>query len=46
MNNRNNGPRRVTRRLGPIAWLGILGTAFMVALPQAAYAQKVKPPSV
>jgi hypothetical protein len=46
MNNRNTWQYRITHRLRLIACISALGTAFVVALPRAAHAQHVRPPSV
>jgi hypothetical protein len=45
MNNRNQR-QPITRQLRLIACVSILGTAFTVALPQVALAQRVTPPAV
>ena len=45
MKNRNTGQHHITRRIRLIAWIGALGTAFMIALPQVAHAQNLTPPS-
>lgn len=46
MKNRNTGQHHITRRIRLIACMSVLGTAFMIALPQAAHAQQLTPPSV
>ena len=46
MKNRNTGQHHITRRIRLIAWIGALGTAFTIALPQVAHAQNLTPPSV
>jgi hypothetical protein len=45
MKNRNTGPYPFTRRIRLLAWMGALGTAFTIALPQVAHAQNLTPPS-
>ena len=45
MNIRNTG-HHITRRIRLMACIGALGTAFVVALPQASHAQNVTPPPV
>src|SRR3954454_2328087 len=45
MNIRNTG-QHVTRRIRLIAFIGALGTTFVVALPQVGHAQTVTPPPV
>src|SRR5690349_3244821 len=47
MTNRNAAHRRhIARRVRLVACIGALATAFMIALPPAAHAQSVTPPSV
>ena len=46
MTNRNTVQHHITRRIRLVACISALGTAFMIALPQAAHAQNVTPPSV
>jgi Protein of unknown function (DUF3455) len=48
MKNRNTGQHHITRRIRLIACISVLGTAFMIALPQVAHAQtqNLTPPSV
>lgn len=46
MKNRNTGQHHITRRIRLIACMSALGTAFMIALPQVAYAKNLTPPSV
>jgi hypothetical protein len=46
MKNRNTGQHHITRRIRLIACIGALGTAFTIALPQAAHAEHLTPPSV
>jgi hypothetical protein len=46
MNNRNTVQPHITRRIRLAACIGALVTAFMIALPQAAHAQNLTPPSV
>ena len=43
---RKTGQHHITRRIGLIACMSALGTALMIALPQAAHAQNLTPPSV
>jgi uncharacterized protein DUF3455 len=45
MKNRNTAQYPLARRIRLIAWIGALGTAFMIALPQVAHAQNLTPPS-
>lgn len=45
MNIRSTG-HQITRRMRLIACIGVLGTAFVVALPQVGHAQNVTPPPV
>ena len=45
MKNRNTGQHPITGRTRLIAWIGALGTAFVIALPQVAHAQNLTPPS-
>ena len=46
MKNRTTGQHHITGRIRLIACMSVLGTAFMIALPQAAHAQQLTPPSV
>jgi len=46
MNNRNTVQHQITRRIRLIACISALGTAFMIAVPQAAHAQSLTPPPV
>lgn len=45
MKTRNTAQDHITRRIGLIAWMSAFGTACMIALPQAAHAQNLTPPS-
>jgi len=44
--NRNTGQHHITRRIGLIVGMTALATAFMIALPGVAHAQKLTPPAV
>ena len=46
MKNRNTEQHRITRRVRLVACMSALGTAFMIALPHVAHAQRLTPPSV
>ena len=46
MQNRNTGQHHITRRIGLIVGMTALATAFMIALPGVAHAQKLTPPAV
>ena len=46
MKSRNTGQHHITRRIRLIACISVLGTAFTIALPRAAHAQNLTPPSV
>ena len=46
MNNRNTAQDHITRRIRLVACIGVLATAFTIALPQAAHAQSLTPPPV
>src|SRR5262249_39748804 len=46
MKHHNTLQDHVARRIRLIACIGVLGTAFTIALPQAAHAQDITPPSV
>ncbi len=46
MKQRNTWQHHITRRIRLIACIGVLGTAFTIAFPQAAHAEHLTPPSV
>jgi Protein of unknown function (DUF3455) len=45
MKQRSAAQHHITRRIRLIAYIGALGTAFTIALPQAAHAEHLTPPS-